>query len=349
MRRREFFGVAGAAVFASSAGCLSGISGSATVGELAPPWRREGQVYHPGHNFGMGIIGIKQHGELSVALSYSLPDRFWTISGTRRNRVAMEDKSNSIHLMASVWHTETETVFPVASGLRVTVERAGDSLTERALWPMLTQNMGFHYGDNIVIPEWGLHTVTVELGTTDLPRRGALRGSYEETGGLSFEFDIQLSKRNQLPRVRQQTRRGEHAAVQPMQMSRHPLSYAPQSTALPGRFLGEATSGDGVFAVSAVETADGSSLLVSPRTPFNRFVLPLMSVSARVERDGSTVFDGPVSPVIDPELQYHYRAPLESLEPGDLLTLTVDAPPQTARHIGYESAFLDMPPMTVAV
>ena len=31
----------------------------------------------------------------------------------------------------------------------------------------------------------------------------------------------------------------------------------------------------------------------------------------------------------------------------DELTITVDSPPQTARHEGYETAFLDMPSMTV--
>jgi len=53
---------------------------------------------------------------------------------------------------------------------------------------------------------------------------------------------------------------------------------------------------------------------------------------------------------LDPELGYHYGAALpESLASGDELTLTVDTPPQLARHEGYERAFLQMDPAAITV
>lgn len=344
MNRRAFLASSSAVGLASLAGCLSARSQPPET-NLAPPWRREGEVYHPGHRIGMQLIGTAETGGVTVGLSYSYPDRFWTISGSRRNRVGIEQKNDSIHLMASVWDTETETVFPMASGLRVQVDHAGEQVTQRALWPMLTQNMGFHFGDNITIPEWGDHTITVDVGSPGLRRRGQLQDSFEGADTVGFDENLQLSKRNRIAVARQSQRRGNHAAVEPMDMAMHPLSFAPPTSALPGRVLGRATSDDGVFVV----TAEESTLVVSPRTPFNGFVLPLMSLSARIDRDGQTVAEGELTPAIDATRQYHYRLPVDSLQAGDQITLSVVAPPQTARHIGYESAFLEMNEMTVTV
>jgi hypothetical protein len=52
---------------------------------------------------------------------------------------------------------------------------------------------------------------------------------------------------------------------------------------------------------------------------------------------------------VDPDLGYHYGAPVSEAKSGDRLTVTVDAPPQLARHEGYETAFLKMPPVELAL
>ncbi|MDX1748477.1 MAG: hypothetical protein R3324_21300, partial [Halobacteriales archaeon] len=64
---------------------------------------------------------------------------------------------------------------------------------------------------------------------------------------------------------------------------------------------------------------------------------------------GSTRFDGPLQATLDPDLGYHYGAAVPSLSSGDSVTVTVDGPPQVARHEGYEMAFLEMPPVTLTV
>jgi hypothetical protein len=40
---------------------------------------------------------------------------------------------------------------------------------------------------------------------------------------------------------------------------------------------------------------------------------------------------------------------LDELETGDTVRLTVETPPQLARHDGYETAFLDMDPVEFTV
>jgi hypothetical protein len=74
-----------------------------------------------------------------------------------------------------------------------------------------------------------------------------------------------------------------------------------------------------------------------------------MSLSGRLQRNGETVFDDILQTTIDPDLNYHYGAVVSDVQSGDELTVTVDAPPQTARHEGYEMAFFEMSDMELTV
>jgi hypothetical protein len=140
-----------------------------------------------------------------------------------------------------------------------------------------------------------------------------------------------------------------------MEMPMMPQAYAPTRSELPGRVLGEARSGDAVFLVTHVESPPAgiegrTYLAASARTPYSRLVIPAMALSGTLKRGGETVFDGELQRTLDPELNYHYGAAVESVQSGDELTISVDTPPQTARHEGYETAFLDgMEPMTLTV
>jgi len=77
------------------------------------------------------------------------------------------------------------------------------------------------------------------------------------------------------------------------------------------------------------------------RTRYNSYPLPFTSLSATATRDGETRFAGTLQPTFDPDLGYHYGAAVPPVEAGDDLTLSVDVPPQIARHEGYETAFFE--------
>lgn len=148
-------------------------------------------------------------------------------------------------------------------------------------------------------------------------------------------------------------KKGQTGALDPMQMKRVPLAQLPKPDELLGRRLGTATSGDGVFVVTTPDTppagVDNTYIVISARTPYNRYPLPFMSLSGTLARGGSPVFDDQLVPTLDPKLGYHYGASVDQLRSGDTLTLTVDAPPQVSRHEGYETAFLDTPPMKLTI
>jgi hypothetical protein len=125
-----------------------------------------------------------------------------------------------------------------------------------------------------------------------------------------------------------------------------PFAVAPRAADLPGAALGTATSGDArlvaTLSTDPPEGVEGEAYLaVSPRTPYNRFVIPGMTLDATV--DGGA--RGSLVPTLDPDLGFHYGVALDAPSPSEV-TVEVVSPPQVARHEGYETAFVEMPPVT---
>lgn len=304
-------------------------------------------IYYPTHATGMNMIGMKRTGDRVVALMSTYPHRFWTITGVRTERVRVQF-NDSIHLMAVVWDAETETPIHFGSGVQYEIRQNGVTVAERVFWPMLSQQMGMHFGDNIVLPSDGRYTVHVNIGSMSIDRVGAFTGRFGSSATVEMEYLYKRSYQNSITNRIFEERAGELGAVDPMNMD-IPLSIAPEPSDLPGRVLGEVTSGDAVFVVAASKAGDGYYLTVSPRTKYNKYVLPLMSVSGRLDRGGNTILEGPLQATIGPERNYHYGTTVDTIKSGDFLAISIEAPPQMSRHEGYETAFLDFPEATIEV
>jgi hypothetical protein len=140
-----------------------------------------------------------------------------------------------------------------------------------------------------------------------------------------------------------------------MSMEMMPSGQVPASADLAGEVLGEGTIGDAVVVATALDSVPagvdgaGTYLALSARTPYNRYPLPFMSLSATLSREGTAVFEGDLADALHPDLGYHYGAVVEGVQSGDELTVSVDAVPQIARHEGYETAFLAMDDVTLSV
>ncbi|WP_101297708.1 iron transporter [Halegenticoccus soli] len=346
MERRNVLRAGGFTLLSALAGC-TGLFETRPAGREPPlVENRPDAVYVPTHFEEMQMAGMGHGGSRMVGLTYSYPHRFWTVTGRETKRVDVEG-DDAVHMMLSVWDTETNEVLPIESGLQIEIEKDGETVTRLSPWPMLSQRMGFHYGDNVSLDGDGTYAVSVDLGSMGLRRMGSFADRFEGRTTVRVEFDYSESERNDLGYTMLDERKGQKGAVDPMMMEDVPLSFAPKKGDLPGESVGEGTSGDAVFVATAVERDGGPYLAVSPRTPHNRYVLPMMSLSATVARGNETAFDGALTEAIDPELGYHYGAAVDGLRPDDDVTITVDAPPQVSRHEGYETAFLDMPEVTL--
>lgn len=302
-------------------------------------------IYHPTHATGMNMIGMKRTGDRVIALLSTYPHRFWTITGMRTERVRVQ-YNDSIHLMAAVWDAETKTPIQFDSGVRYDIRQNGSTVAERVFWPMLSQQMGMHFGDNVVLPGDGRYTVRVEVGPMSIDRTGSFTGRFDSSATVEMEYLYKRSYQNSIPNRIFEDNAGELGAVDPMNMDM-PLSIAPEPSELPGRILVEVSSGDVVFVAATTESGEGDYLAISPRTKYNKYVLPLMSVSGRLERAGNTISEGPLQAAVGPDRNYHYGMTVDPIESGDILTVSVDAPPQVSRHEGYETAFLDVPDATI--
>nr|WP_156105609.1 iron transporter [Halobellus rufus] len=354
--RRAFLGGLAGAGLVGTAGCLQ------TLGfQRESAWRdpilvddRPHAVYVPAVTEGMGLYGRTTAGRYGVALTYSYPHRFWTLTGSETSKTVVE-ADDDVHLMASLWDTETGMALPIDSGLTIEIRDDEGTVTQEVAYPMLSQQMGMHYGDNYALSGEGEYEAHVSIGGVSVRRTGGFADAFEspETAVIPFEFDpgdvsaIEISE----PETA-----GERDAIPPMEMGDVPVGRAPDVDSLPGRHLGRATVGDVVlesFVAADERGRFGASpyIYVSARTPHNGVVLPMMGLEATVTRDGETIFERQLASTLDPEIGYHYGAPGfdGELRAGDEVTLSVTTPPQIARHDGYETAFFELGEASVRV
>ncbi len=348
MNRRDFLMGAGAA----GASLLAGCGSLDTQSTRSPPLveDRPDATYRPTHMEGMGMVGMGEAGDYMVGLTYSFPHRFWTVTGTTAEQVDIQD-GDSIHLMATVWDPETDLVLPVSAGVSIVIEDDGETVAEKPPWPMVSQNMGFHYGDNYQLPGEGTYTVRARVNGMSERRFGALSDRFGSTGETSVNFDFSRERRDNLSYESFPERQGERGAVDLMNMEMVPTSRVPTAEDLPGELLGTAAGSDEVYAASWLADApfldDGESYLaVSVRTPYNRVPLPMMSLDGTVAAGGETVYDDALQGAIHPDIGYHYGAVVPTTATDPSVTVEAVSPPQVSRHEGYETAFLSTPTLS---
>ena len=372
MRRRDLLATAVGGLTLGLAGCLETLGFERRSAWEEPPIveDRPDAAYIPASIEEMGVYGVAEGEAYAVALGYTYPHRFWTVTGRDAELVDIGG-DDQLHLMVSVWDPETGIVLPTEAEL-VIEDDAGGRVGEWFLWPMLSQEMGFHYGDNAAFADDGEYTARLRLGSLAVERRGEFEGRFEEGETIEIPFEFDSSEVYDLGfELIEDERQGERGEVEPMHDHGHsgdhddhdhhddhgdhgdhddhdhgehaeiPVSVLPDVAEMPGEHLGEGESGDARFDA----LFDDGYLAVSVRTSHNGYVIPLMSLSLAVERDGETVVETDLAEAIGPEFDHHYGAAIDDLESGDRLTVSVDAPPQVSRHDGYETAFLEMEPV----
>ena len=378
MNRRVFLRSTAVAGGIGIAGCLERLGFEEESAWANPPLvdDRPDAVYLPAGIEEMGHYGRASDGDYAVELTYTIPHRFWIVAGdTEQVDVEPDD---SMHLMLTVWDVETDTVLPVNVSLELL--RDDGSVVDRfSPWAMLSQRMGFHYGDNVSLPAEGEYTTRIEVGPVDAERVGAFEGRFDESSTLEIDFTFERSDIHDLEfDLIDDDRRGNRGALELMDHGDHehgehggdhddhgagahdghdpgrpPTSDGPPIEDLAGDHLGTERSADARISAFVTDDGrlsdDGAYLVVCPRTPHNDVSLPFGSLNVTVERNGSTVHEHEsLAETLDHEYGHHYGTELDGLEDGDELTVAVDSPPHVSRHDGYETAFFDFEDVTFA-
>lgn len=342
MKRRTFFGTTAAVGMGVVAGCLETLGFERESAWSTPPLveDRPDAVYVPAAVEEMGVYGRETVGEYVLELSYTIPHRFWTLAG-EDERVDVES-DDSLHLMQLVWDRETGTILPVDLGLEI--HRDGEPIGGVGTpWPMLSQRMGHHYGDNISFPEDGTYTARLEVGPLDVEETGAFADRFDDRETVSIEFEYANSDVLDLEIDTIETdRRGERDAVPLMDHDdhgdhdeAHPRFAGTPVEDLAGEVRGTERTGDAALSVISAEegpTDEDQYLAVTLRTPYNDVPIPDASLSARVGDEDLSLVER-----LDDRFGHHYGTGLPS--PAESVTITVDRPPQVSRHDGYETAF----------
>ena len=380
-------------------------------------------AYLPTHFEAMEHIDPVVAGEYEVEGMVTYPHLFWNVTGEEVE--AAEPAGTDVHLMATVRDPETGTILPAETGLEMVVAREGEEGTPHAPWPMISQEMGFHVGDNVPLGDDGTYEVEVRVGAIEARKTGEFAGRFEEpgTGTFTFEFDDEFRRevvagihyldeehwgahgslanhvagheghdehngdghddhsdhddRSDHDDGSDHDGHGGHHHDDADGDPHHPgdshhdhhgderwdegeghhrfgtylrggdEGELPAAAELPGELLGEPVIGDALLATTVLDRGsrfvedDEYYLAVSPRTPYNRSMLPMMALTYELRRDGETVESDSLRDTLDHELGYHYAAPLADLEEGDELVVTIDTPTNASRHAGYETAFLE--------
>ena len=347
MFRRQFLAAGSVLGVTTLAGCGSLESRAIDVPTVVsdPP----AGIYVPAHIEGMALIGTTTVGDYAVALSYSYPHRFWTVTGGTAERTSIAE-DDSVHLMATVWDRETGTVLPDV-GVSVEITRRGSLVSQETVYPMLSQTMGVHHGANFSgLTDGETYEVSVGVGATASRPTGSFVGRFGEPATATFAFTFDESAMREI-RFERLDRAGQGDALDPMDMDAVPTGVASAPATLPGEPV-TTTAGDIRYMATIVDPpagidGEGQYLAVSPRTRYNGFPLSRMGLS--IEIGGKSGIDRELTRTIDPELGYHYGTTLPAGQAGGERSITVETPPQVARHEGYETAFFDVPTATVSL
>ena len=370
MNRRRFLAATAAGLTASAAGCTEAFESAAeTTYGREPPLvdpRPEG-VYWPTHTEEMAMAGMGTTSDgRRVSLMYTFPHRFWRVfrsddSEGYESRIFEVEADDAVHLMANVWDGETGVVLPVSSvDIAVT---GGNNVDEReTIYPMLSQRMGFHYGDNYHLDGDGGYTAAVTVGGVTADRFGEFEGRLDTPETVDIAFEYSETGRNELE-FTEYERAGEAGAVDPMAMGGMgtdgmqmdgmetdgmPMGGMPMGTVgeSSGTAMGEAVADDIRYRAS-LHSADrfgGPYLAVTAATRYNEFGVPGMGLGVTATgSDGETVLSESLSPGLDPEIGFHYGVAAPGLTGEEAVTVDVTTPPQVARHEGYETAFFSTP------
>ncbi|USZ70277.1 DUF7350 domain-containing protein [Natronosalvus halobius] len=331
-------------------------------------------VYRPTHRERVRMLEPVDAGDYHVAGMVTYPHPFWLVDGSGVETV--EPDRDDVHLMVTAWDRETGQVVPVDSSPVLELSQDGEFVREVRPWLMLSQQMGFHFGDNLSLDGDGTYRVEGRLSPVSIRKTGAFEDRLDDPVSFEFAFDFDDDLRRLATEVEYfpEDEWGERGALEPMangdgesdnDVSDHdghaiPYSSTPPTGGLPGSLQEPLESGDAVFEVTILEPGsrfvdgeadagtdtgtDGRYLAVSPRTPYNHCVLPLMALEVTVDGDSRRLTE-----TLDHELGLHYGTALATDPDEATLELEVRTPPQVSRHRGYETAFLEMPSASTVI
>lgn len=357
MDRRRFLATTAAGLTVSAAGCVEAFESAAeTTYGREPPLvdPRPEAIYWPTHTEAMEMAGMgTTSGGRRVQLMYTFPHRFWRVFRSEDGegyeaRLFEVDADDAVHLMAAVRDADSGVVLPVSS-VDIAVTGGNDVDERETIYPMVSQRMGFHYGDNYHLDGDGSYTAEVTVGGVTATRFGAFEGRLETPETVEIAFEYSESSRNNLDFQQYDEQAGQQGAVDPMEMDGLSLGTVRE---LGGTPMGEGLADDIRYRASLLDDdrfGESPYLAVTAATRYNEFAVPDMGLAVTVDgTEGETVLSESLTPALDPEIGFHYGRSVPGLTGDEAVSVEVTTPTQVARHEGYETVFFKTPTVTLS-
>ena len=188
-------GVAGVAL----AGCGSSASSSVTtvtpgttvpgstssgmnMGGSSKPMKVDGITPIPIHRL---ATATWQDMKISAEEMTAVP--FFIFNGTREQKVNMP-KHTSFHLMVMLNDARTNVAIPYAS-VWATIRKAGKVVYDERQWPMLSEYMGPHYGNNVSLPGAGEYDLSLLISPPVSARHIEYKNVWLKPHRVNVTFD----------------------------------------------------------------------------------------------------------------------------------------------------------------
>ena len=140
------------------------------------------------HQMMEGIASTTWEG-MRISVARAEPSEFMIFQGQDSQRMVEPKPADSVHLMAVLEDDETGERIPYATVWFTITDEEGNIVFDDRTWPMLSQNMGTHYGINVGFPEPGTYTVEVQVGPPIAARHPEYTDRWLE--GFTFETEME--------------------------------------------------------------------------------------------------------------------------------------------------------------
>jgi hypothetical protein len=161
----------------TTAGCASSAAPAATSPPAATMpamagMSGTGAAALPGQ---MHLLGSDTWQGMTVELA-SMPPQPSTVFEGQQTKPVIPTGKDSVHLMAVLADAQSHERIPYASCWVTVTDGTGKVVFDERLWPMISRDVGTHYGTNVALPGPGRYSVRLRVGPPQAARHPEYTG-----------------------------------------------------------------------------------------------------------------------------------------------------------------------------
>ena len=123
----------------------------------------------------MHLLGSDTWQGMTVELA-SMPPQPFTVFEGQQTKPVIPTGKDSVHLMAVLADAQSHERIPYASCWVTVTDSGGAIVFDERMWPMISRDVGTHYGINVALPGPGRYSVRLRVGPPQAARHPEYAG-----------------------------------------------------------------------------------------------------------------------------------------------------------------------------